>query len=82
MYLVLASPTTFLGLSFCALNVVKKLTCFFLNPEIIFGHFFHYFCVLILLKYIESMYLVFEGEWRDIVLGFSWWMCIMHCAWL
>ena len=56
---------------------------FFQNPEITFVFFcifnLDYFRVLIVLKYRKSMYLVFEGKRRDIVLGFPW--CVMCGGW-
>ena len=59
--------------------------CFFQNPVIIFCPLFcifnsDYFRVQILLKYIESMYLVLEEKHRDIVFGIPW--CLVPCAWL
>ena len=64
------------------------MDCFFENPEIIFClfffHFFNlnYFQVLILLKYIEGMYLIHEEKRRDIVFGILWCVMLVYDEWL
>ena len=63
------------------------MDCFFENPEIIFCLFFHifnlnYFQVLILLKYIEGMYLIHEEKRRDIVFGILWCVMLVYDEWL
>ena len=76
MHLDLATPPIFLKETLqVLLGWSEDNHVFFQNPEIIrcllFLHFFlDYFRVLILLKYIESIYLVLEEKWRDIGFGF------------
>ena len=54
--------------------------CFSQNPVNIFLHFYlDCFRIQILLKYIESLYLVLEEKRREFDFGLLW--CVMRNAW-